>query len=336
MADDTNARRQRLARERLDQAARAAWLYYIAARTQDEIAAQLHVSRQTAQRLVARAVAEKLIKFRFDHPLGSCLAKAERLSERYRLAHCEVVPAASGDDGSLPGLAIAAAQYLETWLAQPAPLVIGFSTGRTLRAVAAEISPLDAPQHKLFSLCGTLGYDGRAMAADPVMRIAERTGAQCFPMTLPLATSTVEEKALAERQRAYQTLQSLHQEARCLFLGVGHIGWRAPLHQSGFITDAELAALMEAGAIGEIAGCVFDERGTRVTTPLAARITALWAGSSQGAIRVGIAAGAEKLPALRAALASGLLNGLITDEATATGLMDTRSALDRRSEAGRR
>lgn len=336
MADDTNARRQRLARERLDQAARAAWLYYIAARTQDEIAAQLHVSRQTAQRLVARAVAEKLIKFRFDHPLGSCLAKAERLSERYRLAHCEVVPAASGDDGSLPGLAIAAAQYLETWLAQPAPLVIGFSTGRTLRAVAAEISPLDAPQHKLFSLCGTLGYDGRAMAADPVMRIAERTGAQCFPMTLPLTTSTVEEKALAERQRAYQTLQALHQEARCLFLGVGHIGWRAPLHQSGFITDAELAALMEAGAIGEIAGCVFDERGTRVTTPLAARITALWAGSSQGAIRVGIAAGAEKLPALRAALASGLLNGLITDEATATGLMDTRSALDRRSEAGRR
>ena len=74
MADDTNARRQRLARERLDQAARAAWLYYIAARTQDEIAAQLHVSRQTAQRLVARAVAEKLIKFRFDHPLGGCLA----------------------------------------------------------------------------------------------------------------------------------------------------------------------------------------------------------------------------------------------------------------------
>ncbi len=336
MDEASPSRRQRLSRDRLDQAARAAWLYYIAGRTQDEIAAELHVSRQTAQRLVARAVAEKLIKFRFDHPLGSCLAKAERLGTRYRLAHCEVVPTASGDDGSLPGLAIAAAQYLETWLTQPAPLVIGFSTGRTLRAVAAEISPLEAPQHKLFSLCGTLGYDGRAMAADPVMRIAERTGAQCFPMTLPLATSTAEEKALAERQRAYQTLQNLTQQARCLFLGVGHIGWRAPLHQSGFITDAELAALMEAGAIGEIAGCAFDARGTRVATPLAARITALWAGSSQGAIRVGIAAGAEKLPALRAALAGGLLNGLITDEATAAGLMDARSALDRRVGAVRR
>ena len=78
---------------------------------------------------------------------------------------------------------------------------------------------------------------------------------------------------------------------------------------------------MEAGAIGEIAGCAFDVRGSRVVTPLAARITALWAWDAEEAIRVGVAAGAEKLPALRAALANGLLNGLITDEATAAGLL---------------
>ncbi len=336
MDDDASRRRLRLSRERLDQAARAAWLYYIAGRTQDEIAAQLQVSRQTAQRLVALAVAEKLIKFRFDHPLGACLAKAERLSARYRLAYCEVVPAADGEEGGLSGLAIAAAQSLETWLAQPAPVTIGFSTGSTLRAVAAEISPLAAPQHTLFSLCGTLGHDGRAMAADPVMRIAERTGAQCFPMTLPLVAGAAEEKALAERQRAYQTLQSLTRQARCLFLGVGHIGWRAPLHQSGFITDAELAELMEAGAVGEIAGCAFDARGRRVVTPLAARITALWAGDSAQAIRIGVAAGAKKLAALKAALASGLLNGLITDEETAATLLEASSSLDRRPPPRRR
>ena len=33
---------------RLDEAARAGWLYYIAGNTQDEIAAKLGVSRQTA------------------------------------------------------------------------------------------------------------------------------------------------------------------------------------------------------------------------------------------------------------------------------------------------
>jgi DNA-binding transcriptional regulator LsrR (DeoR family) len=43
---------------KLELAARAAWLYYIANNTQDEIAAKLDVSRQAAQRLVSMAVTE--------------------------------------------------------------------------------------------------------------------------------------------------------------------------------------------------------------------------------------------------------------------------------------
>jgi len=49
---------------RLDDAARAGWLYYVAGRTQDEIAAAMSISRQSAQRLVSLAVAERLIKVR--------------------------------------------------------------------------------------------------------------------------------------------------------------------------------------------------------------------------------------------------------------------------------
>ncbi|MEO1298709.1 MAG: sugar-binding transcriptional regulator, partial [Cyanobacteria bacterium J06636_16] len=46
----------RHSRERkLDLAARAAWLYYIAGDTQEAIATKLEVSRQAAQRLVALA-----------------------------------------------------------------------------------------------------------------------------------------------------------------------------------------------------------------------------------------------------------------------------------------
>ena len=58
---------------RLDDAARAGWLYYVAGNTQDEIARKLGVSRQSAQRLVSLAVSEKLIKFRLDHPIARCM-----------------------------------------------------------------------------------------------------------------------------------------------------------------------------------------------------------------------------------------------------------------------
>jgi len=43
------------AKRRLDQATRAAWLYYVGDKTQDEIAARLNVSRQMTQRLIAMA-----------------------------------------------------------------------------------------------------------------------------------------------------------------------------------------------------------------------------------------------------------------------------------------
>ena len=70
------------ANPRLDEAARAGWLYYIAGNTQDQIASKLGISRQTAQRLVSLAVSEGLIKVRVDHPIANCLDLAARLPVR--------------------------------------------------------------------------------------------------------------------------------------------------------------------------------------------------------------------------------------------------------------
>ena len=77
---------------KLDLAARAAWLYYVAGRRQDEIAAQLNASRQAVQRLVSLAVSEKLIKFRLDHPIATCVALGEELRTRHGLAFCSIQP----------------------------------------------------------------------------------------------------------------------------------------------------------------------------------------------------------------------------------------------------
>ena len=80
-------------KSRLDDAARAGWLYYIAGNTQDEIARMLQVSRPTAQRLVSLCLAERLITFRLEHPIAACMELAARLKKRFDLSHCEVVPA---------------------------------------------------------------------------------------------------------------------------------------------------------------------------------------------------------------------------------------------------
>ncbi|MEO8243341.1 MAG: MarR family transcriptional regulator, partial [bacterium] len=75
-----------------DEAARAGWLYYVGGMTQDQIATELGVSRQRAQRLVSRAMAEGLIQVRLNHHIGACLELEAALTDRFGLLRCRVAP----------------------------------------------------------------------------------------------------------------------------------------------------------------------------------------------------------------------------------------------------
>src|SRR6202453_417698 len=101
---------------RLDDAARAGWLYYVAGNTQDEIARKLGVSRQTAQRLVSLAISERLIKVRLDHPIARCMELSAALKLRYDLRFCEVAPSDPTSSSFTLGIAQAAAAEFERWL----------------------------------------------------------------------------------------------------------------------------------------------------------------------------------------------------------------------------
>ena len=97
---------------RLDDAARAGWLYYIAGHTQDEIAKKLKVSRATAQRLVSLCLSERLITFRLEHPIAACMELAKGLKDRYGLKYCEVAPTDLANPLNVAGLAERAAALL--------------------------------------------------------------------------------------------------------------------------------------------------------------------------------------------------------------------------------
>src|SRR6202000_1629938 len=118
---------------RLDDAARAGWLYFIAGHTQDEIARMLQVSRASAQRLVSLCLAERLITFRLEHPIATCMELASKLKERFGLSNCEVVPFDPAAPLSTAGIAERCANVLETTLRSDTPVVVALGTGRAVR-----------------------------------------------------------------------------------------------------------------------------------------------------------------------------------------------------------
>ncbi len=305
--------------QKLDLAARAAWLYYIAGDTQEDIATKLNVSRQAAQRLVALAVSEKLIKFRLDHPLSNCIALAEALRNKFELSTCEVVP--SSADGSRNGLAVCTAAHLETYLIAKAPNIMAFSSGRTLRAMVEQIPSMNQPQHKIVSIVGNMAHYGRAGRHEVVMHLSEVTGAEAYPVPTPVIATNVKERKLLQTQQSFITVESLVDRAKVTFVGIGDIGWNAPLHESGFINDKEITELMELGAVGEVAGWAYDKQGTLLKEGTNTRIAGVSLEQPVQRLTIGVAGGLHKKEAVLAALTGRLINGLITDEAVAESIL---------------
>jgi DNA-binding transcriptional regulator LsrR (DeoR family) len=307
---------------RLDDAARAGWLYYVAGNTQDQIASKLGVSRQSAQRLVSLAVSEGLVKVRIDHPIASCLDLAQRLRQRFALDHVEVVPSDPSSESTTLGIAEAAAAEIEKRLLSPEPIVMAIGTGRTLKAAIEKLPAMDCAHQKVVSLTGNIAPDGSAAFYNVVFTMADKVKSRSFPMPLPVIASSPEERELLHGQELIRSTMALTAQADVTFVGVGDLGPEAPLYVDGFISQAELKALQKAGAVGEIVGWAYDREGRMIDGITNDRVASAQIPSRERSLVIAIAMGERKLPGLLAAVNRRLVNGLITDERTARRLLE--------------
>lgn len=306
---------------RLDDAARAGWLYYVAGNTQDEIARKLGVSRQSAQRLVAMAVSEKLIKVRVDHPIARCMDLAGALSNRFGLMFCDVVPSDPDAPDLLTGVAIAAAAELERTLKSFERRIVSLGTGRALKATVEQMPRLSCPQHVIVSRLGNMMQDGSATPYNATIGLAERIGAPHYPYPLPVLAHDPAELAVMRRQEAVQNTIRLCEEAHLSLVGIGQMDRSAPLFVDGFVTAAEMDELAALGAVGEITSWVYDRDGRVIDCAFNARVASAPLPRAAERPVIAVATGEAKLPAIHAALVGHLVNGLITSEATAERLL---------------
>ena len=309
---------------RLDDAARAGWLYYVAGNNQEEVARKLNVSRQTAQRLVSLSVSEGLVKVRLDHPIGRCMELAEQLKSKYELRLVDVSPSDPDSQSTVIGVAQATGAEIERRLLASEPIIMAVGTERTLKAAIDQMSRIDAPQHKVVSLAGNVAPDGSASFYNVIFSMADSVKARMFPMPLPVIAASEKERDLLLRQPMVKETLALAAKADVAFVGIGDLSESAPLYLDGFITREDLSALKKAGAVGEIVGWAFDSQGELIKGLTNARVANAPLPSRERALVVALAMGDKKLPGIRAALNKKLINGLMTDEATATRLLARR------------
>ncbi|TCQ11609.1 DNA-binding transcriptional regulator LsrR (DeoR family) [Rhizobium sp. PP-F2F-G36] len=303
-------------------ATRAAWLHYVGGMTQAAVAKMLGLPSVKTHRMIARAVADGMVKVTIDGDIVECVDLEARLAERYGLQYCEVAPDMREEGLPLRALAYAGAAYLRREIERGEHRMIGLGHGRTLAAAVRHMPRLSASTVSFVSLLGGVTRNYAINPHDVMHQIAEKTGATAYVMPVPFFANTAEDREVLLAQRGVGEVFALAEGADLKFVGIGTVEPAAQLVASGMIEPREIREISGNGAVGELLGHFFDARGRLLETMLTARTLSVSFHSAKADRIVAIAGGPGKVEAIRAVLTSRRLSGLITDERTAQALLD--------------
>jgi DNA-binding transcriptional regulator LsrR (DeoR family) len=302
-------------------AIRAAWLHYAGGLTQSAVAKRLGLPSVKAHRLIARAVADGVVKVTIDGEIVECVKLEHQLCDRFGLDFCEVAPDLGEEGLPLRALGITGAGFLRREIERGEDSVIGLGHGRTLAAAVHQMPRFDAGEIRFVSLLGGLTRNYAANPHDVMHRLAEKTGARAYVMPVPFFANSAEDREVLLSQRGVHEIFDLSNRATLKFVGIGTADAGAQLVATGMIEPREIAEITAVGGVGEMLGHFFDARGRVLETTLTARTLAVDLDDRRESRIVAIAGGPGKIEAIRAVLLSARLKGLITDEATARTLL---------------
>ena len=299
-------------------------LYYLQGRTQQQIADRLHVSRPTVSRMIKEARERGIVQITVAHVDGLAADLEGELEARFGLAEAVVVDVDGGDLAARLGAA--AAGYLGRTLA-PAD-VVGLTWGSTLREMVKAIKPRRTPGVTVVQTLGGVGPPlAEAHAADLPRRLAGALGAGLQVLQAPGVVSSPEARAVLAADPQIRAALDALGALTVAFVGIGGIGTNPVLGDGALADHVDLppslaGELERGGAVGDVALRFFDAEGVPVPTSLDGRIMGvdLETLSAVGRV-VGVAGGAGKVEAIRAALRGRLIDVLITDDQTARALL---------------
>jgi DNA-binding transcriptional regulator LsrR (DeoR family) len=313
--------------------ANVAMLYYRDGLTQNEIATRLGVSRATVVNYLRQAREQNIVDIRIRGASFSASTLSKDLKEAFGLD--DVFIAATFPDPE----ANAEAQALETVrqvarvgamalydLAQPGD-VLGVAWGKTIEWLAEEMPRGSVPDLTVCQMIGAMKAPQMPAAETCAIRIASSLGADCRTLHAPAVVST---GALANALRREPTIRAQLQQLSTLTKTLFSVGDCSPTtHQirAGIATLAQVKWYVDHGAVGVLCGRFIDAKGRHVEGELDARMIGVTTSDLKKA-KAGIlvAAGGEKVAAMRAAVAGGYARYLVTDEVTGRLLLATQGA----------
>lgn len=316
---------------------RVAWLYHVAALTQEEVAGRLGLHRTRVTRLLSEARDRGLVSVTIQHESARLLEVERTIEERFGLHLCLTTPPigfelAGADDllARLQGavarraVGVAGASFLRNQLAL-GPVTIGVSWGRTIAQVATQLAGVRNPDARFISLMGSLTRNAASNPFEVVQALAARTGGEAHYLPVPFIADSRADRDVLISQRSVAETIALARKATIHLISVGELGEGALLREQAMLTGEELRAVRASGAVCDTLGRLFAQDGREIDHEVSRRTLAVDIADIRDQNVVLLAGGPEKVAAIAALLRTGLVTTLIVDGDTALALADPGS-----------
>jgi deoxyribonucleoside regulator len=297
--------------------------YYELDMTMGELAKELNLTRWQASRLLTDAREAGIVRIEIVPRAPRSPDIEARLQRRYGLKEAVVVPNTGEEDEGLllESVAQAAARMLAGLGKVP---LIGVSWGRTMSAVAHRLPPFWNEGVEVVLLNGAMNIRSPSIRTNNVAELFARSAnGTATLLPVPAILGHAATRVALEQDPTIASVLDLARRAPVICFGLGTISPDSVLVQSGFVTEAETAALRAEGAVGDILSHYVDAHGNIVDPGIDARTISLDLRlCRERKFSIGVAAGKSKQAITLACLRAGYINVLVTDEQTARFLLD--------------
>jgi dihydroxyacetone kinase-like protein len=299
----------------------ACWLYYEDGMTQGDIADVMGISRATVNSYLAEARERGIVNISIEPARLASLTVAQELKRHFGLADCLVVPS---DDNARPlidRLGVAGAQVLQKLVKSGDTIAVAW--GRTVLAIGERAS---VPGLQDVTVVQATGGTRASFAYTPELCAAAIAGAvngRLVNISAPAIVSAGDIRDMLLRETLIEDqFQALSGANKALF-GVSSLRPNSTIHTSGFFESVSLQQYLAKDAVGVVAGRFIDGQGRPIAGPLDDRTIGISLDMLKNiGLRIAVAGGFDKVPAILAALRGGYVSVLITDAATGRGILN--------------
>jgi DNA-binding transcriptional regulator LsrR (DeoR family) len=301
---------------------KAARMYFLDGRSQDDIARVLGTSRSNVSRMLTAARAQGIVEIRVHGQTARAGELEQALREQFGLAHVRVAAFRPGAD-LLGAVGELAAQWLDESLRDG--LVLGLSWGTSLQATVSAVA-VDQPRSvEVVPLVGGLKTAESLVAGQELVReVAGRLGGTYRYLHAPaLLRSEAARDALLQEPAIGEVLARAR-TADIAMVGIGTAGTGSSneIVDGLGLSGAERKAFLAAGPVGDTCCRFFDAAGRPIDGVVHDRVIAIELEQLAAIpIVVGVATGVEKAPGVRGAIRGGIIDGLIADASLALALL---------------